>query len=46
MHGCRIVSSFLIQEVNFNNSVRDLNFLLGVKESETYTFADEFFTRK
>ena len=35
-------SSFLIQEVNFNNSVRDLNFLLGVKESETYTFADEF----
>ncbi|MFA9370711.1 MAG: TolC family protein [Labilibaculum antarcticum] len=35
-------SSFLIQKVNFNNAVRDLNFLLGVKESETYTFADEF----
>ncbi len=35
-------SSFLIQKVNFNNAVRDLNFLLGVKESQTYTFADEF----
>nr|WP_320118632.1 TolC family protein [uncultured Marinifilum sp.] len=35
-------SSFLLQEVNFNNSVRDLNFLLGVQESETYRFADEF----
>lgn len=35
-------SSHLIQEVNFNNAVRDLNFLLGVKESETYQFADQF----
>lgn len=35
-------SSFLLQEVTFNNSVRDLNFLLGVKESKTYRFTDEF----
>jgi len=35
-------SAFLLQEVNFNNSVRDLNFLLGVKESKTYRFSDEF----
>ncbi|WP_372753107.1 TolC family protein [Labilibaculum sp.] len=35
-------SSFLIEKVDFNNSVRDLNFLLGVKESNTYAFADEF----
>ncbi|MGQ1908268.1 TolC family protein [Marinifilum sp. RC60d5] len=35
-------SSFLLQEVNFNNSVRDLNFLLGVQESKTYQFTDEF----
>ncbi len=35
-------SSYLLQEVNFNNAVRDLNFLLGVKESKTYNFTDEF----
>ncbi|WP_282014772.1 TolC family protein [Marinifilum flexuosum] len=35
-------SSYLLQEVNFNNAVRDLNFLLGVKESKTYEFSDEF----
>ncbi len=35
-------SSYLLQEVNFNNAVRDLNFLLGVKESKTYKFSDEF----
>lgn len=35
-------SSHLLQEVNYNNAVRDLNFLLGVKESKTYTFTDEF----
>jgi outer membrane protein TolC len=32
----------LIEKVDFNNSVRDLNFLLGVRESKTYVFADEF----
>ena len=35
-------SAFLLQEVGFNNAVRDLNFLLGVKESKTYTFSEEF----
>ncbi|MCY1635194.1 TolC family protein [Marinifilum sp. D737] len=35
-------SSYLLQEVNFNNAVRDLNFLLGVKESKIYKFSDEF----
>lgn len=35
-------SSYLLQEVNYNNAIRDLNFLLGVKESKTYTFSDKF----
>lgn len=35
-------SAFLLQEVSFNNAVRDLNFLLGVKESKTYTFSEAF----
>lgn len=35
-------SLYLIEKVDFNNSVRDLNFLLGVTESKTYAFADEF----
>ena len=35
-------SAFLLQEVNLNNAVRDLNFLLGVKESKTYQFIEEF----
>ncbi|WP_171595660.1 TolC family protein [Marinifilum caeruleilacunae] len=35
-------SAYLLQEVNFNNAVRDLNFLLGVKESKTYQFSDAF----
>lgn len=35
-------SFYLLQEVSFNNTVRDLNFLLGVKESRTYTFTEEF----
>ncbi|MCT4602462.1 MAG: TolC family protein [Marinifilum sp.] len=35
-------SSYLLQKVNYNNAIRDLNFLLGVKESKTYTFSDKF----
>ncbi len=35
-------SAFLLQEVGFNNAVRDLNFLLGVKESNSYTFSEAF----
>jgi outer membrane protein TolC len=35
-------SSFLLQELTYNNSIRDLNFLLGVKEGLTYKFTNEF----
>lgn len=35
-------SSFLLQDLSYNNSIRDLNFLLGVKEGLTYQFTDEF----
>ncbi|MRT92984.1 TolC family protein [Ancylomarina sp. 16SWW S1-10-2] len=37
-------SNYLTQQVNYNNTVRDLNFLLGVKESTQYIFTDVFMT--
>lgn len=37
-------SNYLTQQVNYNNTVRDLNFLLGVAESTQYVFTDAFET--
>jgi outer membrane protein TolC len=37
-------SNYLTQQVNYNNSVRDLNFLLGVDEATRYIFTNEFKT--
>jgi len=37
-------SNYLTQQVNYNNTVRDLNFLLGVEESTQYIFTDAFMT--
>lgn len=37
-------SNYLTQQVNYNNSVRDLNFLLGVDEGTRYIFTNEFKT--
>ena len=37
-------SNYLTQQVNYNNTVRDLNFLLGVEESTQYIFTDAFIT--
>ena len=37
-------SNYLTQQVNNNNAVRDLNFLLGVDESTQYIFTDAFMT--
>lgn len=37
-------SNYLTQTVNYNNTVRDLNFLLGVEESKQYVFTDAFMT--
>lgn len=37
-------SNYLTQQVNYNNAVRDLNFLLGVEESTQYIFTDAFMT--
>lgn len=37
-------SNYLTQQVNYNNTVRDLNFLLGVEESTQYIFTDAFET--
>jgi outer membrane protein TolC len=37
-------SNYLTQKVNYNNTVRDLNFLLGVEESTQYIFTDAFMT--
>ncbi|MCZ4695734.1 TolC family protein [Ancylomarina euxinus] len=38
-------SNYLTQQVNYNNAVRDLNFLLGVEESTKYIFTDDFMTQ-
>ena len=38
-------SNYLTQQVNYNNTVRDLNFLLGVEESTQYIFTDAFSTK-
>ena len=37
-------SNYLTQQVNYNNAVRNLNFLLGVEESVQYIFTDAFMT--
>jgi len=37
-------SNYLTQQVNYNNAVRDLNFLLGVDEATRYVFTDKFMT--
>lgn len=37
-------SNYLTQTVNYNNTVRDLNFLLGVEESKQYIFTNAFMT--
>ncbi len=37
-------AKYLTQQVIYNNSVRDLNFLLGVEESTQYVFTDDFMT--
>ena len=39
-------SNYLTQQVNYNNAVRDLNFLLGVEESTQYIFTDAFSTEE